>query len=69
MVSRFVGSVVRGTADCEAEEEVMRTKETSDVLSVEKMIRLTLLRENPKRVIIQYYDMDGNLIFELDPAS
>lgn len=47
----------------------MEAKETSDVLSVEKMIRLTLLRENPKRVIIQYYDMDGNLIFELDPAS
>lgn len=69
MVSRFVGSVVCGTTDCEVEEEVMEAKETSDVLSVEKMIRLTLLRENPKRVIIQYYDMDGNLIFELDPAS
>lgn len=45
-----------------------------DELKVEKMIHLSILRgegtEADKiRVVDQYYNMDGMLIFELDPCS
>lgn len=45
-----------------------------DELKVEKIIHLSILRgegtEADKiRVVNQYYDMDGMLIFELDPCS
>ena len=45
-----------------------------DELKVEKVIHLSILRgegtEADKiRIVEQYYNMDGNLIFELDPCS
>ena len=45
-----------------------------DGLTVEKVIHLSILRgegteEDSIRVVDQYYNMDGMLIFELDPCS
>lgn len=44
-----------------------------DTLSVEQVIHLSILRGKGTnydkfRMVEQYYDMDGNLIFELDPC-
>lgn len=45
-----------------------------DGLTVEKVIHLSILRgegteADSIRVVDQYYNMDGMLIFELDPCS
>lgn len=45
-----------------------------DELKVEKVIYLSILRgegteADSIRVVEQYYNMDGDLIFELDPCS
>ncbi len=45
-----------------------------DELRVEKVIHLSILRgegteADSIRVVEQYYNMDDNLIFELDPCS
>lgn len=44
-----------------------------DTLEIIKLIRTTIKRagkgtdENPVRIITQYWDFDGNLLFEYDP--
>ena len=45
-----------------------------DGLKVEKVIHLSILigegtEADKIRIVEQYYNMDGNLIFELDPCS
>lgn len=45
-----------------------------DSLKVEKVIVLELLRgegteEDMCRTVIQYYDMEGQLLFEIDPCK
>lgn len=41
-------------------------KATRDILTIEKVIKLTLIRDEPKRVVIQYYSIEGEFLFELD---
>lgn len=41
-------------------------KPTRNTLVIEKVIKLTLIREEPKRVVIQYYSTEGEFLFELD---
>ncbi|WP_161940661.1 hypothetical protein [Streptococcus suis] len=44
-------------------------KDNKRILSVEKVIKVLVTRENPSRTVIQYYSMDGDFIFELDPIN
>lgn len=44
-------------------------KEKRSILSIEKVIKVTVIRDNPDRVVFQYYSMEGDLIFELDPVN
>lgn len=44
-------------------------KEKRSILSIEKVIKVTMIRDNPDRVVIQYYSMDGDFIFELEPIN
>ena len=46
-----------------------RMKEKRSILSIEKVIKVTVIRDNPDRVVIQYYSMDGDFIFELEPIN
>ncbi len=41
-------------------------KPTRNTLVIEKVIKLTLIREDPKRVVIQYYSIEGEFLFEFD---
>ena len=41
-------------------------KPTRNTLVIEKVIKLTLIRDEPKRVVIQYYSIEGEFLFELD---
>lgn len=45
-----------------------------DSLKVEKVIHISILRgegtdANKFRMVEQYFDLEGNLLFELDPCS
>lgn len=44
-------------------------KVTRNTLEIEKVIKLTVIREDPRRVVIQYYSMEGKLLFELDSVN
>lgn len=55
-------------------EKVHDRRGRPDSLKVEQVIHLSILRGegigyDKVRMVEQYYDMDGNLIFELDPCS
>ena len=58
----------------EKKEKYHDRRGRSDELKVEKVIHLSILRDEGTeadkiRIVEQYYNMDGNLIFELDPCS
>ncbi|HER1628822.1 TPA: hypothetical protein ACISRL_001427 [Streptococcus pyogenes] len=55
-------------------EKVHDRRGRPDSLKIEQVIHLSFLRGEGTnydniRMVKQYYDMDGNLIFELDPCS
>ncbi len=58
----------------EQKEKVHDRRGRPDSLTIEKVIHLSVLRGEGTdydeiRMVQQYYDMDGNLIFEIDPCS
>ena len=58
----------------EQKEKVDDRRGRPDSLTIEKVIHLSVLRGEGTdydeiRMVQQYYDMDGNLIFEIDPCS